>query len=89
MVDIALARLAGADQRSVAVDRLKELASDAERRHWIGWSLESKLAEWQILTGQGNKSEASQTRADLEKAARALGFKRILSLLNSSRQAAQ
>ena len=86
MVDIALARLAGADQRTVAIDRLRELARDAERRRWIGWSLESKLAEWQILTGQGNKPEASEIRADLEKTARALGFKRILSLLNSSRQ---
>jgi len=38
------------------------------------------------LTGQGNKPEASEIRADLEKTARALGFKRILSLLNSSRQ---
>jgi TolB-like protein/Tfp pilus assembly protein PilF len=86
LVDIALARLAGADQRTVAVDRLRELASDAERRRWIVWSLESKLAEWQILTSQGNKPQASEIRADLEKTARALGFKRILSLLNSSRQ---
>ena len=49
MVDIALARLAsGGQQRSEAVAKLRELASDAQRRHWIGWSLEARLAEWQI-----------------------------------------
>jgi tetratricopeptide (TPR) repeat protein len=88
LVDIALARLDGPDQRSAAVDRLRELAGDAERRRWIGWSLESKLAEWQILTALGRSPEASETRVDLETTARALGFKRILSLLNSSRQTA-
>jgi tetratricopeptide (TPR) repeat protein/TolB-like protein len=87
LVDIALARLGGPEQRSAAVDRLRKIAGDAEHRHWIAWSLEAKLAEWQILTGLGNASEASETRADVEKTARALGFKRILSLLNTSRTA--
>ena len=88
LVEIALARLDGAEQRSTAVDRLRKLAADAERRHWISWSLESKLAEWQILTGLGNRAEAAEIRVDLEKTARALGFKRILSLLNSPQQTA-
>jgi tetratricopeptide (TPR) repeat protein/TolB-like protein len=88
LVEIALARLGGTEQRSAAVDRLRKLASDAERRHWICWSLEAKLAEWQILTGLGNRAEAAEVRVDLEKDARAFGFKRILSLLNSPRQTA-
>ena len=75
-------------QRSAAIDRLRKLAIDAERRHWICWSLEAKLAEWQILTGLGNRAEAAEVRVDLEKDARAFGFKRILSLLNSPRQTA-
>jgi tetratricopeptide (TPR) repeat protein len=89
VVDVALARLGGPEERSAAVDRLRELASDAERRHWIAWALEAKLAEWQILTGLDKKSEAAERRLDLERTARALGFKRILSLLNSSRQTTQ
>jgi tetratricopeptide (TPR) repeat protein len=89
VVDIALARLAGPDQRTAMIDGLRKLAGDAERRHWIGWSLESQLAEWQILKDQGDKAEASEARANLEKTARIRGFKRILSLLNSSQQSPQ
>lgn len=89
IVDIALASLGNPDQRSAAVDGLRNLAMDAERRHWVGWSLESRLAEWQLLKGLGNESEASATRATLEKAARSLGFKRILALLESPRQASE
>jgi tetratricopeptide (TPR) repeat protein len=88
LVDIALARLDAANQRDTVIDRLRKLAADAERRHWIAWSLESKLAEWQILSGQGQGQapEASAIRSDLEQSARAHGFKRILTLLNTSRQ---
>jgi tetratricopeptide (TPR) repeat protein len=89
LVDIALAKLADGNQRGAAVNKLRELAGDAERRRWIGWSLESKLAEWQILTSEGDKPDSSQTRVELEKTARAHGFKRILSLLNSSRPTTQ
>jgi tetratricopeptide (TPR) repeat protein len=89
LVDIALARLAsGGQQRSEAVAKLHELASDAQRRHWIGWSLEAKLAEWQILKSEGNEAAASRARADLEAAAHARGFNRIIALLNNPQQAA-
>jgi tetratricopeptide (TPR) repeat protein len=89
LVDIALARLAsGGQQRGEAVARLRELASDAQRRHWIGWSLEAKLAEWQILKSEGNEAAASLARADLEAAARTRGFNRIIALLNNAQQAA-
>jgi tetratricopeptide (TPR) repeat protein len=89
VVEIALARLASGDQqRNDAIAKLRELANDAERRHWIIWSLEAKLAEWQILKAQGNDAAASRTRADLETKARALGFNRILTLLNKPGQAA-
>lgn len=89
LVEIALAKLAAGNQRSAAVNRLRELASDAQRRRWVGWSLESKLAEWQILTSEGNKPDASETRKELEKTARTMGFRRVLSLLNSSRPITQ
>jgi Holliday junction resolvase len=89
LVDIALARLAsGGQQRSEAITKLRELASDAQSRHWIGWSLEAKLAEWQILKSDGNEAAASRVRADLEAAARARGFNRIVTLLNNAQQAA-
>jgi tetratricopeptide (TPR) repeat protein len=89
LVDIALARLAsGGQQRSEAVAKLRELASDAERRHWIGWSLEAKLAEWQILKSEGSEAAASRARADLEATAHARGFNRIIALLNNPKQAA-
>jgi hypothetical protein len=88
VVDIALAKLDGPEQRAAALDKLRKLAGDAERRHWIGWSLEAKLAEWRILMSVGNRSAAAEVRLDLEKTARALGFKRILLILNSSREAA-
>jgi tetratricopeptide (TPR) repeat protein len=89
LVDIALARLAsGGQQRSEALTKLRELASDAQHRHWIGWSLEAKLAEWQILKSEGNEAAASRARTDLETAARARGFNRIIALLNNAQQAA-
>jgi tetratricopeptide (TPR) repeat protein len=89
LVDIALARLAsGGQQRNEAVVKLQELASDAQRRHWIGWALEAKLAEWQILKSEGSDAAASQVREELEVTARTRGFKRIIALLNSPQQAA-
>lgn len=89
LVDIALARLATrGPQRSEAIAKLRELADDAQSRHWISWSFEARLAEWQLLNAEDNKVPASQARTDLAAAARARGFNRILALLNNSQQAA-
>ena len=89
LVDIALARLAsGGQQRGEAIAKLRELANDAERRHWISWSFEARLAEWQLLKVEGNDAAAARARTDLVAAARARGFNRILALLKNSQQAA-
>jgi tetratricopeptide (TPR) repeat protein len=79
MVDIAVARL-GAKQRSDganAVGRLLALAADAERRHFIGWSLEAKLAAWEIQSRQLGDGSSS-LRNELSDTARRHGFGRIL-----------
>jgi DNA-binding winged helix-turn-helix (wHTH) protein/tetratricopeptide (TPR) repeat protein len=78
-VDIALAQLDGA-ATGEAVAQLHELALDAERRHFMTWSLEAKLAQWRILAAQG-RPEARRLRTELEKQARDGGFNRILALL--------
>jgi tetratricopeptide (TPR) repeat protein len=51
-VDIAIAQLATVDSTPLeAIARLSALSTDAERRHWLGWSLEAKLAAWQLARG--------------------------------------
>jgi tetratricopeptide (TPR) repeat protein len=83
-VDIALAQLAvGSEERSAALTRLRELAIDAQRRHFLAWSLEAKLAEWQILRSQGDGAAAARLRTDLEVEARKHGFRRIIALLGA------
>ncbi len=81
MVDIAMARIgdaAHADPKST--DRLLALAADAEQRHWLGWSLEAKLAAWELLRAERGNG-ASGLRRDIENTARRHGFGRILNLL--------
>ena len=84
IVDIAIARL-GAKQRpdgANAVDRLLALAKDAERRQFIGWSLEAKLAAWEVRFRQLGDGSSS-LRNELADAARRYGFGRILRRLES------
>jgi tetratricopeptide (TPR) repeat protein len=84
LVDIALAQLAvGSEERSAALARLRELAIDAQRRHFLTWSLEAKLAEWQMLRSQGDAAAAAKLRTDLEVEARKHGFRRIIALLDA------
>ncbi len=81
MVDIAMARIGGAagtDPKST--QRLLTLAADAEHRHWLGWSLEAKLAAWQLLHAR-HADGALLLRRDIENTARRHGFGRILKLL--------
>jgi DNA-binding winged helix-turn-helix (wHTH) protein/tetratricopeptide (TPR) repeat protein len=95
-VDIALAQLA-ADPRQPgnmfappadSIGRLRDLAADAERRQWIAWSLEAKLAEWQALKTRGDEHNATLLGGSLQAAARARGFGRIVALMNAPRRPA-
>jgi DNA-binding winged helix-turn-helix (wHTH) protein/tetratricopeptide (TPR) repeat protein len=81
VVDIALARLDGEIQADpTAVARLLALAADAEKRRWVGWALEARLAAWEILQ-ERDAGAAHRLRDDIERAARRHGFGRIASLL--------
>ncbi len=83
-VDIALAQLAvGSEERGAALTRLRELALDAQRRHFISWSLEAKLAEWQILRSQADAAAAAKLATALEEEARKHGSRRIIALLDA------
>ena len=90
-VDIALAQLAAETHKETgAVEKLLALAADAERRHWLGWSLEAKLAAWEVLHARGaNNAAADPLRGTIEKTARQHGFGRILNNLRrlNNRQA--
>jgi DNA-binding winged helix-turn-helix (wHTH) protein/tetratricopeptide (TPR) repeat protein/TolB-like protein len=82
-LEIALARLAGGDaQRAQSLRQLRELANDAEGRHWLAWSVEAKLAAWQLSNAHGDRAASQALRQDLEPTARRLGFGRVLALLN-------
>ncbi len=62
VVDIAMARIgdaAHADPKSA--ERLLALAADAEHRHWLGWSLEAKLAAWELLRAAAGRQRAGIT----------------------------
>ena len=83
-VDIALARLPEARHAEPgAVAALLELAADAERRHFLCWSLEAKLAAWQLLQAQGPSARSTALRHELEGQARQYGYGRILRLLHA------
>jgi DNA-binding winged helix-turn-helix (wHTH) protein/tetratricopeptide (TPR) repeat protein len=84
VVDIALDRLgdpAHADA-TAAADKLLALAADAERRHFLAWSLEAKLAAWELLHASSTDRAAAQAlRAQIEKSAHEHGFGRVLTKL--------
>jgi hypothetical protein len=79
-VDIELAQLAAGRDRPAAIARLRDIAADAERRHWPSWSLEAKLAAWHLMTPGTDADGAAFGRA-LEDQARQLGFGRVLALV--------
>jgi len=87
-VDIVLAQLAAGPERPAAIARLRDIAADAERRHWPSWSLEAKLAAWQLMTLDSDADGAVFGRA-LKDQARRGGFGRVLALLNQPPPAAQ
>ncbi|HLY51973.1 MAG TPA: hypothetical protein VKQ31_03085, partial [Steroidobacteraceae bacterium] len=81
VVDIALARLASASDRGEkSAARLVALAADAERRHWMVWALEAKLAAWELMRDR-HAAGADSLRRDIEDTARRHGFGRILRLI--------
>jgi hypothetical protein len=82
VVDIALAQI-GARTDAAAVEKLLALATDAERRRFVAWALEARLAAWRVLRAQG-LGAGDALRAAIEKTARRHGFGRILKLLRQS-----
>ena len=82
-VDIELAQLAAGPERPAAIARLRDIAADAERRHWSSWSLEARLAAWRLMTldTDADADGAAFGRA-LEEQARQLGFGRVLALMS-------
>ncbi len=80
-VDIALAQVgAAAHSEGTALDKLLALATDAERRHFIPWTLEARLAAWRLMQMK-DTAAANALRAEVERTARQYGFHRIVRLL--------
>jgi serine/threonine protein kinase/tetratricopeptide (TPR) repeat protein len=79
IVDIVSAQLgfAGGHHRD-AIAKLNALASDAARRHWLRWSLEARLAAWQLARTGGDQKSAVRLRKQLERSASAHNMGRIL-----------
>jgi hypothetical protein len=79
IVDIVSAQLGFADGRyRDAIARLNALAVDAAQRHWLRWSLEARLAAWQLAQTNGDRKSAKRLRKDLEETARKHNMGRIL-----------
>jgi DNA-binding winged helix-turn-helix (wHTH) protein/tetratricopeptide (TPR) repeat protein len=71
MTDIALAQYLGrAGQRGQAVATLSALAADAQRRQWLSWAFEAKLAAIEFMP----PSAVAHARAQLAAQARQSGF---------------
>jgi tetratricopeptide (TPR) repeat protein len=87
-VDISLAILrARGGGASEAVSDLRALAADAERRHWLGWSLEAELAMVEALQLQHDPGAAT-LRAEVVSTARGHGFGWVLTRLGEDRSKA-
>jgi DNA-binding winged helix-turn-helix (wHTH) protein/tetratricopeptide (TPR) repeat protein/TolB-like protein len=81
VVDIALAQV-GAPTDPATVNKLLALAADAERRQFVPWALEARLAAWRVLQGQ-RMDTRDALRVEIARAARRHGFGRILRLLRA------
>jgi DNA-binding winged helix-turn-helix (wHTH) protein/TolB-like protein len=83
-VDIAMARLDTAPEHADAAARkLRDLAADAEKRHWIGWALESRVALLGILEATHDPA-AGALRVALAEDAREHGFGWVTQRLRGS-----
>lgn len=86
-VDFALAVLRARAGDAGAIADLRALADDADRRHWLGWSLESRLAAFDALR-QRHDPAAVALGADIASTARAHGFGWVLARLGDERRTA-
>ena len=50
------------------------LAADAQKRRWVSWALEARLAELDVLSGAGETARWRALRQSLSADARRLGF---------------
>jgi DNA-binding winged helix-turn-helix (wHTH) protein/tetratricopeptide (TPR) repeat protein len=80
IVDLALAVLRARAGEKAAIGGLRALAEDAESRHWLGWSLESRLAAYEVLAAHHDPAAAS-LRAEIVSSAREHGFGWVLTRL--------
>jgi DNA-binding winged helix-turn-helix (wHTH) protein/tetratricopeptide (TPR) repeat protein/TolB-like protein len=82
VVDIALATVgSGSRSHAESIVALEELSADAERRHWLAWSLESSLAAWRLARESRDAPRTARLHERIESEARKHGFGRILALL--------
>jgi DNA-binding winged helix-turn-helix (wHTH) protein/tetratricopeptide (TPR) repeat protein len=79
-VDLALTVLRAHADDSAAIADLRALAADADRRHWLGWSLESRLAEVEALRRR-HDAGAQALGADVASSAKTHGFGWVLARL--------
>lgn len=79
-VDVALALLRARAGDTAAIGDLRALAKDAETRHWLGWSLESRLAAYEVLAAKHDPA-AAPLRAEIASSAREHGFGWVLTRL--------
>ncbi|HEV7489651.1 MAG TPA: tetratricopeptide repeat protein [Rhodanobacteraceae bacterium] len=79
-VDIALALIRAHAGDAGAVGDLRALAEDADRRQWLGWSLESRLAALDALRLQHDPAAAALS-AEIAKTAHEHGFGWVLTRL--------
>ncbi|MBN8737525.1 MAG: winged helix-turn-helix domain-containing protein [Xanthomonadales bacterium] len=74
-LDVALAELAGTDDSpDQALASLRSLTDEADRRHWIGYAFEARLAQVRLLERGGHDVIAKTTRDALNTDARKAGF---------------
>ncbi|MGI8839604.1 MAG: winged helix-turn-helix domain-containing protein [Caulobacteraceae bacterium] len=83
--DIAAAQLRGRmGQPEQAIVTLAALADDAQRRRWVGLSLDARLAALDVLVRVGETVRARTLRQDLAASARRSGFVWVLQRLPSA-----
>jgi len=84
VVDIALAQVAAATHTDgAALDKLLALATDAERRRFMAWTLEARLAAWRLMRMRG-MGASDALHAEVDRTARRYGFVRIVRLLQET-----
>ena len=84
--DIAAAQLRGEmGEREQAAAALEALAADAQKRRWVSWALEARLAELDVLSGGNETTRTRALRQALTTSARRSGFGWVSQRLASPR----